>query len=240
MWIKPGKWHIKVKYPGFAVLDKFAKIMIVHKESVAKTFDPEITLNLESQEIIPLSGAGVQPRCDLDNIRKRHFYFEISHVPGKRKPFYIFCCNTSPEREKWVERINFLSVLAVDVDDLQTNADLLQRKLFSATTLLKMNVGEVLLENMLNGTYKKGSRKYREVKGHLDGYFEIWEGVMSKKIQVHNELLSFVETQGLDLSFNSSPAEEDTSTPKDKLLNRVVRTIQHVRRDSIASAALNE
>jgi len=236
-----------VNEPVFAVIDKLAKIMIIHKDSVAKHFDPEVTLDLECQEVIPLAGAEVGTRNDLDNIKKRQFYFTISRVPGKRKPFYIFSCQTSQEREKWVERIRFMSNLAVDMDVLQTHADMLQRKLFSATTLLKMNVGEVLLGNMLNGTYKKGSRKYREVKGHLDGYFEIWEDVMGKKIQVHNQILSFVEnsswarTQGLESSStNLSYSDEDPCTPKNKLLNRVVRTIKHVRKDSINSAALED
>ena len=224
-----------MKVPVFAVLDKLAKIMIILSPKVAKTFDPELALDLACKEVVPLSSVNIHSRRDLDSIRKKRFYFAIANVPGRRKQFYIFCCQTSSEREKWVERISYLSNLAIDVDTLQSNADLLRKKLFSATTLLKMNVGETLLENMLNGNYKKGSRKYREVKAHLNGYFEIWENVMSKKIQVHNELLSFA-----DRGAKKVEAEEiagDAGTKKLHVLNKVMRTIKHVRKDSIISAA---
>ena len=219
------------------MLDKVAKLLILYEEDVARYFDPEQVLNIPCKEIIPVTTISIQPRKDLDSTRKRHFYFTITDVPGKLRPMYIFCCKTSPEREKWVERITFLSDLATDIDIVQTNADVLRKKLYSATTLLRMNVGEVLLENLLNGTYKKGSRKYKEVIGHLNGYFETWETVMSKKIEVHNELLSSHIDPRKQEHVIEEHVDYDEKTKKQLLLKKVVRTIKHVRKESVEASA---
>ena len=172
----------------FAVIDSFAKIMIIHDKSLAKRFDPEQQITEKCQQLIPLSGVEARPRPDLDNYKQRTFFFSISDIPGNIQPSYTFCCQTSVERDRWVDRVAYLSILAVDLVEMERDCRILQQKLFSATTLLKMDVGEKLLENITSGRYKRGTRRYEEVREHLDDYFKIWEGVMSRKIDVHNEL----------------------------------------------------
>lgn len=165
--------------------------MIIHDKSLAKRFDPEEKMSEKCQQLIPLAGVDVRPRPDLDNYKQRTFFFSISDIPGNIQPSFTFCCQTSVERDKWVDRVSYLSILAIDLVEMEKNSRILQQKLFSATTLLKMDVGEKLLENITSGRYKRGTRRYNEVREHLDDYFKIWEGVMRKKVEVHNELLGF-------------------------------------------------
>ena len=172
----------------FAVIDSFAKIMIIHDKSLAKRFDPEQQITEKCQQLIPLAGVETRARPDLDNYKQRTFFFSISDIPGNIQPSYTFCCQTSVERDRWVDRVAYLSILAVDLVEMERDCRILQQKLFSATTLLKMDVGEKLLENITSGRYKRGTRRYEEVREHLDDYFKIWEGVMSRKMDVHNEL----------------------------------------------------
>lgn len=186
-------------------------------------------------EVIPLTAATVRPALDKDNHTKNKFYFYITEVPGKSYQSYVFCCHTGTERDKWVEKISYMSDMATNLDTLQCHSEELKKKLFTATTLLKMNVGEKLLENMLSGRYKIGTRKYREVRQHLDDYFIIWADVMSKKLDVHKELLNRDETNQSTNRSDSENSEELDS--RNLLLRKVIATMGHVRRESVVSAS---
>ena len=183
----PGTWSSNYK-SVFALLDSFAKIMFVYNKVMAKQFDPGQPITKPCQQIIPLTGVEVKQRLDLDDYKQKTFFFSISLVPGNMEISYTFCCQTSIERDKWIERVAYLSNLAVDLSQMEKDCRVLHQKVFSATTLLKMNVGEKLLENITNGNYKRGTRRYEEVREHLDDYFKTWEDVMSKKMEVHKEL----------------------------------------------------
>ena len=165
--------------------------MVIHDKTMANQFNPDQPVNKQCEQIIPLTGVEVNSKLDLDDYKRKSFFFTVSNVPGNIQPAFTFCCLTSVERDKWVEVVLNLSNLAVNLSDMQTDCKILRHKLLSATTLLKMNVGERLLENILSGKYKRGSRRYEEVRVHLDDYFKIWEGVMSRKMKVHDELLAF-------------------------------------------------
>ena len=175
----------------FAFIDSFAKLMVIHDKTMANQFNPDQPVNKQCEQIIPLTGVEVNSKLDLDDYKRKSFFFTVTNVPGNIQPAFTFCCLTSVERDKWVEVVLNLSNLAVNLSDMQTDCKILRHKLLSATTLLKMNVGERLLENILSGKYKRGSRRYEEVRVHLDDYFKIWEGVMSRKMKVHDELLAF-------------------------------------------------
>lgn len=174
----------------FAYIDTFAKIMFIHDKSLAKEFDPDELVTKHCEEMIPLSGVTVKSRIDLDDYKQKSFAFSVSDVPGYIQSSYTFRCQTAAERNKWVERLSTLSTLAVDMLEMERDCKVLREKLSSATTLLKMNVGEKLLENITSGRYRRGSRRYQEVREHLNDYFAVWEDVMRKKMDVHNELLN--------------------------------------------------
>lgn len=219
----------------FAMIDRVAKIMILHDKNIAKSFEPETALTIKCQQVIPLTAVGVHAILDMDNFKKRCFYFSITDVPGNMKPCYIFGCQTAVERDKWVDRIYYISNLGVNLDALQCDNEALHQKLFSATTLLKMNVGEKLLENMLSGKYRVGSRRYKEVKEHLDDYFTIWSNVMEKKTEMHKELLCRNIDAG-DEGESDMENADDERTRRNLLLKKVIATIDHVRKESVLSA----
>lgn len=173
-------------------------------------------------------------RTDLDNVKKGHFPFAITDIPGMMSPAFVFSSKTSVERDRWIERCHYLSKMSVDLVSLHKSSELLRKKLFSATTLLKMNVGEKLLENLLSGKYQVNSRKYKEIKHHMDGYFEIWENVMGKKLELHRELLA--EPSGKVSMCTSHCSDLEESTKKQRMLKKVIATMEHVRRDSVVDA----
>ena len=212
--------------------------MMIYGEKTAKNFDPDARITFPCKQFLPLTAVNVIVRTDLDNVKKGHFSFVITHIPGKISPAFVFSSKTSVERDKWVERCHYLSRMSVDLISLHKSSELLRKKLFSANTLLKMNVGEKLLENLLSGKYKVGSRRYKEVQYHLDGYFEIWEKIMGQKLELHRELLANKRNKAKSCGELSICSQQDLeeSTIKQKMLKKVIATMGHVRKDSVSNA----
>lgn len=226
---RPGIWGWSRESHIFVVLDRLSKLMIVYSKRESKSFDPDRGLTARCKFIIPVVSVDLQIRMDLDNSKKQRFYFSISNTAGRRKPLYIFGSETNVERDRWAERILHLSNIAVELDSLQIHNEVLRRKLFSATMLLKTNVGDKLLENMLSGRYRAGHRKYREVQEHLNDYFEVWERVMGQKMELHREMFAKKDKEVTEYV--------DKNTFKSSLLNKAIMTSQHVRRNSVNVAA---
>lgn len=186
---------------------------------MAKEFNPEYIISTQCDMIVPLTAVDVKIRLDLDNFKTKSFYFSILDVPGNMDISYTFCCKTSTERDRWVERVSQLSNLAIDVLELQSSSETLRKKLFSAKILLRMNVGEKLLENFTNGNFSPGSRKYEEVKDHLDEYFEIFKAVMTKKAAVHRQLIEskqYPQTEEPESNRSHNDAEGITHAPSEE------------------------
>ena len=263
-YILVKKWTHK-KF--FGVIDENCKALLLYSRRAAHRFDPfnEIT-NVKCKRLISLHNSSILIRKDLDDIRKSLFYFNISNIPGRPFTTITFASKGINERNKWVEKLYSIAIQSNEVLELEKANSALEKQLNAASSLLKLSVGEKLLQNIISGKYDIGSKRIKTVKLHLDEYFESWERVMGHKNMVHEELmkhpkvmsklsadikfkaliprekrmrLNIKEDKNKDMASTSADHESENSV-QTRILNKLIASMAQITKEEVRKYKLTE
>lgn len=189
-WIRPSTplKFSSTKKTYFVVLEHDATTLIIYNKNACRLFNGK-TIQDKCLALFPIHGATVYDRIDLDSVSKSCFYFVIKDITGNPVDFVVLVARTVGERDRWVQKLRNIGCASRNVSIFQRQNEDLRSKLNNASNLLKIDIGEKLISNLITGKYDD-SQKYRDLKEHLNEFITIWEQVWHNKRVVHAQLLN--------------------------------------------------
>jgi len=191
-WIRPTAGPLDFsssKRKCFVVLEHDSATLIIYDKKVCGLFTNGRSIADKCLALFPIHGATVYERSDLDHVSQSCYYFVIREISGNPVNLVVFAAPSVNERDRWVQKLQRMACVSRNLGIVQRQNEELKTKLTNASALLKIDVGEKLISNLITGKYND-TQNYKDLKEHLNEFVTIWEKVWRNKRLVHGQLLS--------------------------------------------------